>query len=165
MWTLCHSVANTRNKEFRRLRLAELGVSYDADVEELVCQYTWRVSPRGYVEAASYIEGEPKTIKLHRLVMGHLLIVSEIDHIDRDKLNNVRTNLRVASSSLNSINREYVDNAKHIKDRGSYFELTIRRNNIALNKCFKTFEEAQAARQEFLLACGSDSPHGYEGRD
>ena len=58
-------------------------------------QHKWYSHPRGYAQA--YIDG--KMVLMHRLIMqpGKL----QVDHIDGDKCNNQRTNLRVVKHSQN----------------------------------------------------------------
>lgn len=50
---------------------------------------------------------EHKTVNLHRMIIGEGNIPKgfEVDHKDRNPLNNVRSNLRIATKSQNNINR------------------------------------------------------------
>jgi hypothetical protein len=55
-----------------------------------------------------YIRGNVngKYLYLHHLIMGNPKKGEEVDHIDRNTLNNTRKNLRIVSSSKNHINRK-----------------------------------------------------------
>lgn len=74
---------------------------------ELVSKHPWTVTPGGY--AKKYFEkwnnGKRKrtVITMHRLIMdaekGQI-----VDHINQDKLDNRRSNLRFADKSLNAMN-------------------------------------------------------------
>jgi alpha-L-fucosidase len=72
-----------------------------------------------------------------------------VDHIDRNKLNNRRENLRIVSYSLNSYNKE----VQNKNGRGIYFDKAGNRyracigfNNKTLKLgSFKTIEEAKKA--------------------
>ena len=71
---------------------------FDFDDYEKIKNFCWSVdSSNGYVIAK---ETKNKRIKLHRLVMDfpEFLLV---DHIDRNKLNNRKSNLRLCTSSQN----------------------------------------------------------------
>ena len=81
----------------------------DEDFEWLN-QFKWYISDSGYALRRVYIRGsgrknqKGKTIRMHCLINN---TPSEMitDHIDRNRLNNQRSNLRVADYRLNGINR------------------------------------------------------------
>lgn len=80
-----------------------------------------------------YVNGR-KTY-LHRLIMkakkGEI-----IDHIDRDKNNNKRDNLRLASASLNNYNRS----VKNKNGRGIYFDKCGNRYRACISHKNKTLK-------------------------
>ena len=76
----------------------------DSKDYDLVNKYTWHVL-HGYV--ISKING--RTIKLHRFLLSPKSN-EEIDHKDRNPLNNCRNNLRIVSRSENYINRGLASN-------------------------------------------------------
>jgi hypothetical protein len=56
-----------------------------------------------YVVGTTHLpDGTRPQVKLHRMLMGFPKLM--VDHEDKDTLNNRRTNLRVANSSLNTMN-------------------------------------------------------------
>lgn len=70
---------------------------------ELVKQYNWQVSPENCV-AGHTVGGSKQRILMHRFIMNaprHL----EVDHINGDRLDNRRSNLRLCTSSENKMNR------------------------------------------------------------
>ena len=69
----------------------------DDDTWQRAVKYKWNLCPQGY--ATSVIDGS--WTLLHKLVLPADLV----DHIDGDRLNNMRSNLRVATFSENSQNR------------------------------------------------------------
>lgn len=62
-----------------------------------VSQHTWCVDARGY----PCTRIGKRTIKLHLLLLGKAPAGLEWDHIDRNKLNNQRGNLRAVSRTVN----------------------------------------------------------------
>lgn len=72
----------------------------DGDYARLITIGNWSLSNRGY--AVHY--SKPKNLYMHRLLLAappHL----QVDHIDRDKCNNQRHNLRFATRSENQANK------------------------------------------------------------
>ena len=118
----------------------------------------WRISTKGYVEATVYgANGWRKTVKLHHFIMGTPIWEGEhIDHINRNKLDNRRMNLRWVDSYESSQNRGFVDNARHIRvTRNGKYEVRFTRNGATHQVgTFDTEEEAVHARNQFARILG-----------
>ena len=74
----------------------------DAADWPLVSRHQWCLMENGYV-VTSLTVPRRMSLLMHRLIMGDEPGV-EYDHEDRDKLNNRRKNLRIATRSLNNAN-------------------------------------------------------------
>lgn len=74
----------------------------DIDDVEIVKNYKWGGDKYGYISTHS----NQKSISLHRLIMQKKFNLKGkiVDHIDRNPLNNRKSNLRIAGKSLNAIN-------------------------------------------------------------
>jgi hypothetical protein len=89
--------------------VADRAVSiFDADDSEIVSPYSWRLSSKKAHGYACTVMRR-KTILLHRLVMQNALAASElktpqIDHKNRNPLDNRRSNLRVSTQQQNTWN-------------------------------------------------------------
>jgi hypothetical protein len=76
----------------------------DDDDYDYLMQWKWHLSSSGYARRSEKIDG-----KMHRFMMHRVInntpdgFIS--DHIDRDKLNNTRKNIRSCSYSENNVNR------------------------------------------------------------
>lgn len=73
----------------------------DDEDYDLISKYTWCISNGGYITTSI----KRKTVRLHRLLLG--LVTDDgniVDHIDCDKCNNCRDNLRLCSKSENNRN-------------------------------------------------------------
>lgn len=66
-------------------------------------QWRWSLNPSGY----AYRVGEGTTILLHRVLLGLLNAgpMFQADHINRDRLDNRRQNLRVVTAAVNNLNK------------------------------------------------------------
>lgn len=83
------------------------------DIEdwERVKQYYWREHNGYAIATCNY-----KTIQLHRLVMNVNDSKMQIDHINRNKADNRKINLRVCNNQQNSFNKEkYINNTSGYK--------------------------------------------------
>ena len=71
--------------------------------------YPWHIQRNGYVATFLYHEGKPsKVILLHRMIMKdvpHSPEFTQVDHINRNKRDNRRVNLRWVTRQENLINR------------------------------------------------------------
>lgn len=121
----------------------------------LVSSYKWYAlkNPNGRVYAsanASRSGGKPPTsIRMHRLIMGKPSGL-DVDHWDRDGLNNMRSNLRICSKSQNSMNKIKQSGAECIKKgvarHGSHWRARIMRDGKPYSLgTYATQEEAGIA--------------------
>ena len=88
----------------------------DEEDYEIVSRYTWRIaatyvqtSLRNYDDSAHRY----RTVCLHTLLLGPAGKDFQWDHIDRNKLNNKRSNLRAVTRSVNAANKDPYVRIKH----------------------------------------------------
>ena len=124
----------------------------DEDYDHLVSIGRWCHSNSGY--AVHYWindNGKHKTLFMHRAIMarmlGHPIASFQVDHINRDRLDNRRKNLRLATRSQNQANKgRQRNNSSGFKgvswSRGKY-EARIRYNGKRIN--LGRFECSEAA--------------------
>lgn len=130
------------------------GEKFYFDVEDLpkVENYCWRLSPYGYVITSAHKSEQYKIIYLHRLIMS-CSDDCEVDHINHDKVDNRKLNLRTCTRCENSWNRGTLE-ANTSGHRGVYFDkqiqkwfarITVNTNVITLGY-YNRFEDAVTAR-------------------
>lgn len=132
----------------------------DEDLFELVNSYKWCYSNSGYA-MRGYREGNKvKTLLMHHLIIGIPLKGYEVDHINRNKLDNRKENLRVIPHSQNMKNQSkrksksgYTGVWLH-KNTGKYeARITVDYKTIYLG-VYNTAEEASEiynqARQKYF---------------
>jgi hypothetical protein len=129
---------------------------------ERVSKYTWYLDGE-HEYIATHING--KKVYLHRFIMcavkGQL-----IDHIDRVRANNVRTNLRVATKDINSINSKvHSSNTSGVrgvtwsKNSKKWFSQIMVRGKTKSLGYYHNFDDAVAARRKGELKYfGENSP-------
>lgn len=111
--------------------------------------HNWRLDPKGYV--CTSIDGGQSYLFLHNFLLN-LPNGSGVDHIDRNKLNNSRSNLRIATNSQQGANRGVFKNntsgykgvtiKKPSSGRLRYIaRIKVNYNNIELG-AYDTAEEA-----------------------
>ena len=77
-------------------------VKVDDEDYPVLSRLNWYVSDCGYAVTDSPV----KHLKMHKLIIGPIGKKAVIDHIDRDKLNNQKSNLRVVSQKENCRNTD-----------------------------------------------------------
>lgn len=136
----------------------------DEDFERL-SKYTWFVND-GYVKRSVYIgmdekgRSKTKTILLHREIMNVRSSSVCVDHINMDKLDNRKENLRIANKSENGCNRGknknnttgykgvYFIKRKDYKTKKYEAYIVKNRKKIVIGR-YKTAEEASFERNKF----------------
>jgi len=93
---------------------------------EYLNQFKWYFKSE-YAVRNDYINGIRTTVRMHRIIMNCTESICEVDHIDFNKLNNRRYNLRICTRSENMINKIksglYSSNYKGVsfnKDKNKY---------------------------------------------
>jgi hypothetical protein len=85
------------------IALANTGKVAVVDDEDypLLSRYAWSLDHKGYVKTSAF----GTTVKLHRMVLNAPKD-AQVDHKDRDKLNNRKNNLRLCDNAYNQANTE-----------------------------------------------------------
>ena len=91
----------------------ETFVYIDIDDVALVSQYRWNIDRDGYVYSPCFHNGKQTQLRLQRLIMKPQKGMV-VDHIDGDRLNNVRNNLRICTPRENSRNKRKRPNCRSI---------------------------------------------------
>jgi len=119
------------------------------DNEDLikVKEYTWWIK-NGYVYTTTKGGKNRTSIYLHRLVMSDPK-GQEIDHINRDKLDNRKENLRFVSKSQNGMNKNGIRGVTKFRNKWRA-RIKINRKETYLG-VFDTYEEALQVRRKVEL--------------
>lgn len=140
-------------------------VLIDDEDEPIFQKYKWHINDSGYVVWRGKENGKKKTIRLHRLIAKpkNGLVV---DHINRNKLDNRKSNLRCVTQAVNCCNRDAVENAK-----GYYHSnAKCRVHNkwvvelMGVSNTFRTEEEAKKAVEQIrngTFVKAKDKAHDY----
>jgi hypothetical protein len=140
-----YDIHNNKNGECK-LDLADL---------ELVIGHKWVKDKQGYVITAI----KDQDGKKHRTTMHRLLLCPKdeqlVDHVNQDKSDNRRFNIRTCTKSQNEINKpKRSNNTSGVKGVGRkggktgwYAELVLNGKKVVREYC-DTFEEAVAIRKE-----------------
>ena len=127
-------------------------VLIDEEDYDRVSKYNWRISYHKskikYCQTCIKIDGKITTLSLHRFLMGlehgNKLVVN---HKDGNGLNNAKSNLEICDHNYNqqSINTKKNFGCICIMKNGKKkYRAEVRLNKKSYQKCFYTWEEAQA---------------------
>ena len=137
----------------KKIFLSNGQVSLVSDEDHIfLIGFSWSMNT-GYVRG--WVNGKCRYI--HRLIaerIGLNLTKREIDHIDGDKLNNQRDNLRIATRSQNITGRSILKNNmsgyKGVTKRKNKWQARIRVNGQLI--CLGLFTEPEEAHQAYCAA-------------
>lgn len=101
------------NRNYYYTEIVSKGLSYQTWISasdlEKVSKYRWYLTGNGY--AISWIKG--KRLRMHHLIIGKPPKDKETDHINRNRLDNRKENLRFVSRSVNGQNTKAVGIRRH----------------------------------------------------
>lgn len=97
---ICYGITTNSNAKFY----------FDKEDLNKVKQFAW-FEYNGYIATNNYkLEGYPKLLKLHRLIMDEKDSRKFVDHINHDKYDNRKINLRITTCSQNAMNHKLFKN-------------------------------------------------------
>jgi hypothetical protein len=154
----CHHVPGEKTRKGNEYRvengtvfllIKSKGINYETliDCEDylIVREYTWnRNSVSGYVQAMTR-DGRANTkhVYLHRALLGLNDSSGKVDHINGNKLDNRRCNLRICSLSQNHHNKEIHRKRTAGVSKTRYgWEAHMMVNHVPHRKQFKNFDDA-----------------------
>lgn len=132
----------------------------DKEDYELINGYTWYINSKGYVATRGKRDDEESdkyTMFLHRLIMNlektDNYHIEEVEHIDRNPLNNRKNNLMIKKHSENMLNKsKYKNNTSGItgvnwsKSKQKWTVRVYKDRKVAYFKEVKDFDEAVRLR-------------------
>ena len=87
----------------------------DADYDLLTAMGNWCLSNKGYAIHYTRINDQRRVLYMHRIILSAPPDL-QVDHINRDRLDNRRENLRFATRSQNQANKgRPINNSSHYK--------------------------------------------------
>ena len=104
----------------------------DDDIYEWVSLQAWYCTNAGYVARDFTRNKKRVSVLLHRLIMN-APEDKEIDHIDGNKLNNVRSNLRICTRTQNAANIRKQSGECSSKHKGVYWDKTRKHYRVEIN--------------------------------
>jgi len=122
-------------------------VLLDKEDIEKVNKTNWRLSEKGYVISSI----NRKTTRIHNLILNRNTDNQKItcDHIDRNKLNNKKENLRIISHLENNLNSDRIEKSKGYcfrKDRNKWMVYIKTNYKMKTIGYYDTEEEAKKVR-------------------
>ncbi len=133
------------------------GIAIVDDADDWVMAFSWHPHTRGYAQRAGprRADGRKTIITLHRELMG--FPDGLVDHINRDRMDNRRVNLRVVTAAENAQNRSShpgtSSNYRNVHRVGQRWIAAVEMNNkqIYLGRFDHEIDAARVA-QEYRLA-------------
>lgn len=120
----------------------------DEEDQWLLDTYSWTINTQGY----AHTHWNGWRIRLHHCIIGQPIPPLVTDHLDRNKLNNRRSNLRITTRTENYLNSEWSNQATYIyrQSSGSWYVEITRNRQRHYGGTYDTYAEAERARDELL---------------
>lgn len=120
---------------------------FDKEDYDKIASYSWFVSDQGYIMTRNK---DGRLIRMHRLITDY---DDDVDHKDRNRVDNRKSNLRPTNKQLNGINRGCNQNnvlgVKGVsKIKGRFYARIMKDGKQISLGGFATLEEAHKARIE-----------------
>ncbi len=146
---------------------------FDLDDYDKIKNFCWSVNDNGYVKANNKKGASPRSVKLHRLIMGVTDPKVFVDHINHDKLDNRKCNLRLCSRSQNMMNLRPKPEKQLPKgvtlEHGKYVAKITENTNVHNLGHFDNLEDAlkarKAAEEKYYGEFKYDKEQDYRFRD
>jgi hypothetical protein len=141
----------TKAKREIELSNSDLVAVVDEEDYVKVAPFTWRLMNTGYV-VTGYVKDNKNTFKsLHRHVLGLSNARKPVvDHINRNKLDNTKDNLRICTQHENMMNsygyRDGVPKGVYELPNGRFRAMIRTHGKLKSLGCFDTVDEAVQAR-------------------
>ena len=125
------------------------GINYfyfDLDDYQKICDYQWYFNGHGYLQAKGKDENNKYSVRLHRIIT-QAEYGAEVDHINHDKFDNRKCNLRICTHKQNCRNRKSTGVCfdKHSGKYQSYIVVDGKKHHLG---CYMVFNDAIQARKE-----------------
>lgn len=145
------------------MKVINLTKGYEAKVDDCDYEYLnrfhWSYS-NGYAVRSKKVGDKLTTISMHRELAGEPNML--VDHADRDKLNNTRGNLRIATASENQSNRrkQHNNTSGH---KGVYFHKLLNKWYSAISVQGKLKSLGYFKKKEDAIAAYNEAAVQYKG--
>lgn len=136
-------------------------IAVDDELYDDLNQYQWYIH-QGYACRSVQTEKGSRKLRMHRQILGlewgkQGSNTEVVDHIDRDKLNNTKGNLRLCTKQENEWNRAIYSNnttgytgVRLTKNKENPYQAVIKIDNIT--RCLGSFTTAEKAYIAYLEA-------------
>jgi len=134
--------------QFNNIKVSGTNAIIDEKDYEIVSAHNWWLTKQGYAYTQTCTNNVRTTILMHRLIMRPNS--KEVDHINGDKLDNRRSNLRICTRSQNNANKPHTSGKyKGVRYNKNAWQAEIKKNKkyIYIGR-FKEIKDAAKAYDE-----------------
>lgn len=137
-----------------RLDITNATVEIDEQDLQLVSKYKWHLNSTGYAVWRGIEDGVKKTVRMHRLITG-APPEKIVDHINHNRLDNRRINLRVCTQAENMLNKRNQGKGYWYQKQNNNWVVEIQGKHRG---CFSTEQEAKEFARQVRLGLVDKKP-------